>query len=239
MVHILGIQRKSWKMKKNNMSPSGIEDLLESVSPELIASYERINLRKGENLIVLNEKYKETSRRKISTEEVLRLTHAAIFVFLVIFMVTIFTGLLGSEIYTYILTISVLICGGLIYLIDRRRLRIDKEIIDLETLLNSFRWRCEFLQSPVGRTVRKFTLEVVHDHFVERAVRILDAEQRFENECGRMPRSASNVKSACDWLEKCQADLETNLRGVKLFGLEFVRRELFELAQKELDRQSN
>jgi len=227
----------------SSYSMVAIDDLLEIVSPSLLASYETINLNNGEHgpmgpitLERTNEEYKNAVKDQHDwPKKFAKIYFPAMMIVLGLYFV-------GLYLWGLIASIPFVVVGApVMYLVfilmGKENHKFDVAITKTTSILESFRRSIEALRNPNGATDWEYTPASIRNNFFTHAVRILDGERKLDAIRMQKERLIFDLLHICKCLNGCQEEFETATREAKKFGLEFDNRELFAEAKKHLDRQ--
>ncbi len=215
------------------MKNHNIDDLLESVSPSLIAGYEKQNKVELANT---NEEYK-----RVSDKDPYAIIMTCMKVMLVAGIVALISSLIinihYNRPYLSLVVMAAIMFPFLAYfkfVVGKKVLRI-KEITERCTpILEGFRDAVEGLY-PSGRS-HEYNEEDTHDELVFCAVQILDAEIKFDAVRVKTERMLHDIIHLGNFIKKWSGKLDETIRHNRKFGIEAKRAELFAEARKHIEQ---
>ena len=215
------------------MNNHSIDDLLKVVSPGLIVGYEKHNNVK---LSDTNEEY-----RKVSHEDPYVVVIRYMKVLSALGLISLAASLVINIHYKhpYIGLVAMVVpmlsfMGYFHFVAGKKVIKQRKTIANCEPVLEDFRAAVKGLD-PINRN-REYTEVIARGELVGCAVRILDAEMKFDASRLQKDRRTSVVLQYGNWLEKCQNTFETTLKSAQQFGMEFVVSDLFADAQEHIEQ---
>jgi hypothetical protein len=200
-----------------------IDDLLEKISPELIARYEQVTLG-GESLKNIHKKYEEVLSQKC------KYNSAATF-FQSVFILVLAAGLIFLR-YPWVFAVAAIAsfaCG--VYCISRVKYLAELSLA-CEQRLEDFIDASQGLKHPIIQVEEGYSEANVKHNLVCHAYQILVAEKRLDRVRLQKERRLLDLLGCASLLSNCQHAFSIAMRRVEKFGLKFDREELFAWANK-------
>lgn len=218
-----------------------IDDLLQAVSPELVAGYEAKNLD-GKTLRGVHEEYKV-----VSTKRGKMIMAKPFFGILLPFILVISLLVFGQIMVTkgaspFFAFASPVIAFVAWMYFDYRALNTawgyNKTIARSEEVFDAF-WRAVKALDPKWHVGDVLTEENARKTLIGYALRLLDAEVRTKETRMKERVSTWELRDSANWEDKSRDEFEKMLSTAEKFGLVYAKKdkdELFAEAQKRLNK---